>query len=178
MAGNASCDDSALVVHARSSRRVDPAARCDPGSTAPIHSCVYHMPPPATVAVSASTGGTEAIRHIVTKTRACSLHQAANAVAQEVAGRIEGPPRFINRKTGAHPFRARPAAIRLADHAARLADHAGKLTLLVDQIRDVLAEADDHESKLLSTLNIDEMTEFRRQMPCFQDRSPGVYQVV
>ena len=28
------------------------------------------------------------------------------------------------------------------EHAARLADHAGKLTLLIDQIRDVLAEAD------------------------------------
>jgi predicted ATP-dependent protease len=30
----------------------------------------------------------------------------------------------------------------LLEHAARVADHAGKLTLLVDQIRDVLAEAD------------------------------------
>jgi predicted ATP-dependent protease len=28
------------------------------------------------------------------------------------------------------------------EHAARLADHAGKLTLLIDQVRDVLAEAD------------------------------------
>jgi lon-related putative ATP-dependent protease len=30
----------------------------------------------------------------------------------------------------------------LLEHAARLADHAGKLTLLIDQIREVLAEAD------------------------------------
>jgi predicted ATP-dependent protease len=30
----------------------------------------------------------------------------------------------------------------LLEHAARVADHAGKLTLLIDQIRDVLAEAD------------------------------------
>ena len=30
----------------------------------------------------------------------------------------------------------------LLEHASRLADHAGKLTLLIDQIRDVLAEAD------------------------------------
>ncbi len=30
----------------------------------------------------------------------------------------------------------------LLDHASRLADHAGKLTLLVDQMRDVVAEAD------------------------------------
>ena len=40
------------------------------------------------------------------------LAAAANAVAQDVAGRIEGPPRFINKKTGAHPFRARPVANR------------------------------------------------------------------
>jgi arylsulfatase A-like enzyme len=32
---------------------------------------------------------------------------AAQAVAAQIAQRIEGPPRFINRKTGAHPFRAR-----------------------------------------------------------------------
>jgi omega-amidase len=42
----------------------------------------------------------------------------------------------------------------------------------------LLAEAEDHESKLLGTLDIDEMAEFRRQIPCFQDRSPGVYQVL
>jgi lon-related putative ATP-dependent protease len=30
----------------------------------------------------------------------------------------------------------------ILEHAARVADHAGKLTLLIDQIRDVLAEAD------------------------------------
>ncbi len=40
------------------------------------------------------------------------LAAAANAVAQEVAGRIEGPPRFINKKTGAHPFHARAVANR------------------------------------------------------------------
>ena len=40
------------------------------------------------------------------------LGAAAQAVAQEIAGRIEGPPRFLNRKTGAHPFRARPVAKR------------------------------------------------------------------
>lgn len=34
------------------------------------------------------------------------------AVAQQVAQRIEGPPRFIHKKTGAHPFRARPPARR------------------------------------------------------------------
>ena len=28
------------------------------------------------------------------------------------------------------------------EHAARLADHAGKLTLLIDQVGDLLAEAD------------------------------------
>jgi predicted ATP-dependent protease len=36
----------------------------------------------------------------------------------------------------------REAVGRLIEHAARIADHAGKLTLLVDQLRDVLAEAD------------------------------------
>ena len=54
----------------------------------------------------------------------------------------------------------------------------GGRSALVSPKGGVLAEADDHESKLLSTLIIDDMTEFRRQMPCFQDRSPGVYQVV
>ena len=42
----------------------------------------------------------------------------------------------------------------------------------------LLAEADNHESKLLATLDMNELTEFRRQLPCFQDRSPGVYQVI
>jgi predicted ATP-dependent protease len=36
----------------------------------------------------------------------------------------------------------REAVGRLTEHAARIADHAGKLTPLVDQLRDVLAEAD------------------------------------
>ena len=37
---------------------------------------------------------------------------AADAVAQQVAARIEGPPRFVNRKQGTHPFRAREGAPR------------------------------------------------------------------
>jgi predicted ATP-dependent protease len=36
----------------------------------------------------------------------------------------------------------RGGVARLLEHAARLADHAGKLTLLIDEIRDVLVEAD------------------------------------
>lgn len=36
----------------------------------------------------------------------------------------------------------RAGVVLVLEHAARLADHAGKLTLLIDQIRDVLAEAD------------------------------------
>lgn len=36
----------------------------------------------------------------------------------------------------------RPGVALVLEHAARLAGHAGKLTLLVDQIRDILAEAD------------------------------------
>jgi arylsulfatase A-like enzyme len=32
---------------------------------------------------------------------------AADAVAQQIAGRIEGPLRFVNKKAGTHPFRAR-----------------------------------------------------------------------
>ena len=36
----------------------------------------------------------------------------------------------------------RDAVARLVEHAARLADHAGKLTLVVEQLRDVLTEAD------------------------------------
>ena len=52
----------------------------------------------------AESGGIVNRRHFM------GLAAAANAVAQDVAGRIEGPPRFINKKTGAHPFRARPVA--------------------------------------------------------------------
>jgi len=37
----------------------------------------------------------------------------------------------------------REAVGRMIEHAARLADHGAKLTLLVEQIRDVLVEADD-----------------------------------
>ncbi len=37
---------------------------------------------------------------------------SARAVAQEVAQRIEGPLRFVNRKAGTHPFRARNAGKR------------------------------------------------------------------
>jgi arylsulfatase A-like enzyme len=40
------------------------------------------------------------------------LAAAGQAVAQEIAGRIEGPLRFLGRKTGAHPFRARPMESR------------------------------------------------------------------
>ncbi len=36
----------------------------------------------------------------------------------------------------------REAVGRIIEHAARIADHGGKLTLLIDQLRDVLAEAD------------------------------------
>ena len=40
------------------------------------------------------------------------LAAAGHAVAREIADRIEGPPRFLNRKTGAHPFRARAVGRR------------------------------------------------------------------
>ncbi len=47
----------------------------------------------------------------------------------------------IGRRDGLKPM-DRDAVSLMIEHAARLADHAGKLTLLVEQIRDVLAEAD------------------------------------
>jgi lon-related putative ATP-dependent protease len=47
----------------------------------------------------------------------------------------------IVKRNGLKPVERDGVALVL-EHAARLADHAGKLTLLVDQIRDVLAEAD------------------------------------
>ena len=37
---------------------------------------------------------------------------AGQGVAQEISRRIESPPRFINKKTGAHPFRARNVGAR------------------------------------------------------------------
>ncbi|HEY7665308.1 MAG TPA: AAA family ATPase [Xanthobacteraceae bacterium] len=47
----------------------------------------------------------------------------------------------IVKRDGLRPVECDGVALVL-EHAARLADHAGKLTLLIDQIRDVLAEAD------------------------------------
>lgn len=48
---------------------------------------------------------------------------------------------------------------------------------LVSARGDVLAQADGHESKLLATLDWNDRSDFRRQLPCFEDRSPGVYQI-
>jgi lon-related putative ATP-dependent protease len=45
------------------------------------------------------------------------------------------------RRDGLKPF-DRDAVALILEHAARLAEHAGKLSLLVDQLRDVLTEAD------------------------------------
>ncbi len=47
----------------------------------------------------------------------------------------------ITRRDGLRPVDRSGVAL-VIEHAARLADHAGKLTLLVDQIRDILAESD------------------------------------
>ncbi|HBZ55076.1 MAG TPA: carbon-nitrogen family hydrolase [Syntrophobacteraceae bacterium] len=41
----------------------------------------------------------------------------------------------------------------------------------------VLAEADGQESRILATLDWSDMSGFRAQIPCFEDRSPGVYQI-
>jgi len=54
----------------------------------------------------------------------------------------------------------------------------GGRSALVSPAGVVLAEADDQESRLLATLDMNEMDEFRRQIPCFQDRSPGTYQIL
>lgn len=45
------------------------------------------------------------------------------------------------RREGLRPIERAGVAL-IIEHAARLADHAGKLTLLVDELRDVVAEAD------------------------------------
>ncbi len=47
----------------------------------------------------------------------------------------------VVRRDGLRPF-GRDAVALLLEHAARLAGHAGKLTLQVERLRDVLAEAD------------------------------------
>jgi predicted ATP-dependent protease len=47
----------------------------------------------------------------------------------------------IGRRDDLKPF-DRDAVALILEHAARLAEHAGKLSLLVDQLRDVLTEAD------------------------------------
>lgn len=49
----------------------------------------------------------------------------------------------IAAKAGLHPLE-RAAVARVIEHAARLADDAAKLTLLVERVRDVIAEADYH----------------------------------
>jgi omega-amidase len=40
-----------------------------------------------------------------------------------------------------------------------------------------LAEADGHEQRLLATLDLHAMAQFRNQIPCFADRPSGVYQI-
>jgi predicted ATP-dependent protease len=47
----------------------------------------------------------------------------------------------LAQKNGLHPFEREAVALVL-EHAARLADHAGKLSLVVEQLREVLIEAD------------------------------------
>ena len=49
----------------------------------------------------------------------------------------------IAQRAGFHPFE-RGAVARLIEHAARLAEDAAKLTLLVEGVRDVMAEANHH----------------------------------
>jgi predicted ATP-dependent protease len=49
----------------------------------------------------------------------------------------------IARSAGFHPF-DRGAVARLIEHAARLAEDQAKLTLLVERVRDVMAEANHH----------------------------------
>jgi omega-amidase len=40
-----------------------------------------------------------------------------------------------------------------------------------------LAEADGQEHRILATLDLHAMAQFRKQIPCFADRPPGVYQI-
>jgi omega-amidase len=40
-----------------------------------------------------------------------------------------------------------------------------------------LAEANDHEQRLLAPLELNELSHFREQIPCFADRVPGAYQI-
>jgi lon-related putative ATP-dependent protease len=54
---------------------------------------------------------------------------------------LAGVVASLGRRAALKPF-DRDAVARVLEHCARLADHGGKLTLLLEQLRDVLTEAD------------------------------------
>lgn len=51
----------------------------------------------------------------------------------------------------------------------------GGSSAVISPAGDPLVEAGDNEAWLVARLDFDEMTRFRRQIPCFEDRIPGVY---
>jgi predicted amidohydrolase len=46
---------------------------------------------------------------------------------------------------------------------------------LISPTGKVLAEAGDTETVVTARLDLEEMTKFRRYLPCFSDRLPGSY---
>ena len=54
----------------------------------------------------------------------------------------------------------------------------GGASAIISPLGEVLAEARHDEELLIAKLNFEEMQDYRRHIPCFSDRLPGVYNIV
>ncbi|GLI36124.1 carbon-nitrogen hydrolase [Desulforhabdus amnigena] len=54
----------------------------------------------------------------------------------------------------------------------------GGASAIVSPTGELLAEGKDGEEQVITTLDQDLMTAFRRQIPCFEDRLPGAYNII
>jgi predicted amidohydrolase len=54
----------------------------------------------------------------------------------------------------------------------------GGASVIISPLGRVLAEAHDSEEVLIARLDFREMVDYRRHIPCFSDRLPGIYNIV
>jgi omega-amidase len=54
----------------------------------------------------------------------------------------------------------------------------GGASAIVSPLGRVMAEARNREEVIVARLNFSEMVDFRRHIPCFEDRLPGIYNIV
>ena len=49
------------------------------------------------------------------------------------------------------------------------------MSMIIDAKGEVLAEADEQEKQITAKLDMQEMTDWRAKIPCFNDRRPELY---